>query len=383
MPDKSLSSRTDVLILGGGVIGLSIARELHQLGSREITIVERGTCGRGATWAAAGMLSPQAETDEIGPFFDLCSRSLDLYPEFAQRLLDETGIDVEFDRTGTLCLAFNEHEVDELNHRYEWQRRAGLAVERLSGNEISEIEPDLSPNIELGLRFPNDWQVENRKLASALRKYSEINGIRIIENIGAEALVVDNDSIAGAVTSLGTIRAETTIVATGAWTSLIRLAGKPMPVEVEPVRGQMVCLTAATGRPLRHVVYTHRGYLVPRRDGRILSGSTSERVGFDASTTETATKALTHLASDLLPNREMTVTDSWAGLRPFAKDGLPVIGGIDGLESFIIATGHYRNGILLTPITAKLIAEKVVNGRDDDVFSTFGPQRLARVAAVS
>ena len=135
---------TDILIIGGGVIGLSIARELHRSGVRDITVVDKGTCGREASWAAAGMLSPQAETDEIGPFFDLCSRSRDMYPAFAGELADETGVDVELDRTGTLCVAFTSDEETALRTRSDWQRRAGLMVEHLSAAELREIEPALS-----------------------------------------------------------------------------------------------------------------------------------------------------------------------------------------------------------------------------------------------
>jgi glycine oxidase len=381
VPDKSLTSQTDVLILGGGIIGLSIARGLHKLGVNDITVVERGTWGQGATWAAAGMLTPQAETNEVGPFFDLCSRSRDMYPAFAEALLEETGVDVELDRTGTLCLSLNGEGADELLSRYEWQREAGLAVESLSTDEIRAIEPELSPLVDLGLYFPNDWQVENRKLATALRKYAELNSIRLLENTAAETLTIEKGRVTGAATVVGAILADTTIVATGAWTSFIKLGDGRMPLTVEPVRGQMVSLTAAR-RPLRHVINTHRGYLVPRRDGRILSGSTSERVGFEIANTDNAIEALTKLANDILPNSGLQVSDRWAGLRPCARDGLPVIGGISGLEGVTIATGHYRNGILLAPVTAKIVAENIVNGREDDVFSTFGPQRFTMAAGV-
>ena len=372
---------TDILILGGGVIGLSIARELHKLGARNITVLERGTCGREATWAAAGMLSPQAETDDVGPFFDLCSRSRDLYPEFAGELLDETGIDMGLDRTGTLCVALTPDDAEELAARREWQDKAGLTVEQLSGDEIREFEPELSSTIEFGLRFPNDWQVDNRKIAAALHRYAELNGIRVLENTPAQALPVENGAVVGAETDAGTISAVKTIVATGAWTSLIKIVDTPLPVIVEPVRGQMVCLKSER-RPLRHVVYTSKGYLVPRQDGRVLAGSTTEHVGFDKTTDENVLNRLADVATDLLPNANLRLTDSWAGLRPFAPDALPVIGHIGGLDGLMIATGHYRNGILLAPLTAKLVAESVVNGRQDDVFSTFGPQRFSKAAGL-
>jgi glycine oxidase len=382
VPNKCLPDPTDVLILGGGVIGLSIARELHKLGAKDITVVERGTCGREATWAAAGMLSPQAETDEVGPFFDLCERSRDMYPDFADALLEESGINIELDRTGTLYLSFGDDDREELLARYDWQRASGLEVERLSGADVHKLEPHLSNRVEFGLYFPNDWQVENRKLAIALRKFADLNRIRVVENTAAEKLLIENGRLVGALTSSGTIEAGTTVVATGAWTSFIKLGDMPTPVEIEPVRGQMVCVRADE-RLLRHVICTHRGYLVPRRDGRILSGSTSERVGFEATTTASGLRGLTDLATEILPAAKLRVSDSWAGLRPCSPDGLPVIGRINGLEGLIVATGHYRNGILLTPITAKVVAENIVNGVSDDVFSTFGPQRFSVAAGVA
>jgi glycine oxidase len=375
--DKSL--HTDVLILGGGVIGLSIARELHKSGVKDITVVERGTCGREATWAAAGMLSPQAETDEVGAFFDLCLRSRDMYPEFAAALLGETGVDVELDRTGTLYLSLTEDDSEELLRRHEWQRNAGFAVERLDKESLRELEPDITDAVEFGLYFPNDWQVENRKLASALCKYASLHCLNVLENTTAETLLLENRNVVGASTSAGIIRAGTTVVATGAWTSFIKVGDDPIAVEVEPVRGQMVCL-AGEGRPLKHVVYTHQGYLVPRQDGRILAGSTSERVGFDSSTEDETIARFAAFASGVLPAAALRVTDSWASLRPFAPDGMPVIGRLGGVDGLCIATGHYRNGILLAPLTGRLTAENIVNGRDNDVFSTFGPQRFSKAA---
>ncbi|MFL6374306.1 MAG: glycine oxidase ThiO [Pyrinomonadaceae bacterium] len=374
-------SSTDVLILGGGVIGLSIARELRKLGVEDITLVERGTCGRGSTWAAAGMLSPQAETDELGPFFELCSSSRDMYPAFAEELREETGVDIELDRTGTLYVAFDDKDAQELTSRYEWQRQAGLDVERLSGSDIRKLEPQVADDIDLGLYFPNDWQVENRRLATALRKYADLNGINVLENTAAQRLVLDSGRITAVETTAGTMSAANVVVATGAWTSFLNLGQTMMPIQVEPVRGQMVCVKGEE-RPLRHVIYTHRGYLVPRMDGRILSGSTSEHVGFEVANTEEAVRELTRLASDILPNSNLKASDTWAGLRPCSPDGLPVIGHLKGVDGLMIATGHYRNGILLAPVTARLVADNIVNGRLDDVFSTFGPQRFSRAVGV-
>jgi len=366
---------SEVLIIGGGVIGLSIARELHKRGVRRITLVEKGRCGEEASWAAAGMLSPQIETDEGGEFFDLCCVSRDLYPTFAAELLAETGVDINLDRTGTLYLAFNNGEADLARTRFEWQRQAHLPVEHLLPGDVRSLEPALSHDIHEALYFPNDWQVENRKLLSALRAYAALNGIEIFEGSKVERLYLDGSICRGAETEASKFFAETTVVATGAWTSLIKLGDVGMPFTIEPVRGQIVEFRPDE-KLLRHVICTKAGYLVPRIDGRILAGSTSERVGFDESVTALAASRLGGMARAILPQLAgFEIADQWAGLRPVALDGLPVLGPLGGVENVFIAAGHYRNGILLAPVTAKLLADRLV-GSTDSVLAFFEPDRF-------
>ena len=268
----------DVLIVGGGVIGLSVARELHKRGVRRITLVEKGVCGEESSWAAAGMLGPQAEADEGGAFFEFCSASRDLYPDLAAELRDETGVDIELDRSGTLYLAFTDEDVSELNARFRWQRKAGLAVEHLSAEEARRAEPSVSPDVRGALFFPNDWQVENRKLLAALKRYAEINGIEIRENPRVERLIVEDGQVIGAEAGESRIIAETTVIATGAWTSLIKLGLAEMSFRIEPVRGQILAFRPRN-RLFEHVIYSRRGYLVPRKDGRILAGFRDVCVG--------------------------------------------------------------------------------------------------------
>ena len=366
----------EILIIGGGVIGLSIARELHKKGVWQITIVEKGRCGEESSWAAGGMLGPQAEADESGAFFDICSASRDLYPDLAAELLDETGIDIELDRSGTLYLAFTDEDVREIRERYEWQRKAGLAVERLSADESRRAEPFVSPNVREALFFPNDWQVENRKLCAALRRYAELNGIEIRENTHVERLIVKNGIVTGVETQTDRITADTTILTTGAWTSLIKVGLAQMPVKIEPVRGQMVVFQAAK-RLFERVIYSPRGYIVPRVDGRILAGSTSENVGFDKSLTDAAANRLREMANEIAPAlAAMPIADHWSGLRPYAFDGLPVLGPSEGLGGLFFAVGHYRNGILLAPWTARLTAECLINGKSSEYLKMFGPDRF-------
>lgn len=374
----------EVLIIGGGVIGLSIARELHKKGVKRIAVVEKGVCGEESSWAAAGMLGPQAEAeaDAGGPFFDMTLSSRDLYPDFAAELESETGIDVGLDRSGTFYFAFSDEDIRVLRERYEWQKKAGFPVELLSADEARRAEPFASPSVREALFFPGDWQVDNRRLLSALREYAEVSGMQILENTPIERLIVEDNRVVGVETATGEIRAEQTVLATGAWTSLIKVGVTDMPFKVEPVRGQIIAFHTAK-QLFKHVVYTRRGYIVPRSDGRILAGSTTEFAGFEKATTEAARESMREIASEISPSiAGLVIADHWSGLRPFATDGLPVLGSIAGIEGLTIATAHYRNGILLAPLTAKIVAERLIDGIEHVAFTAFGPDRF-RFAAGS
>lgn len=371
----------DVLIIGGGVIGLSIARELHKQGARRITLLEKGVCGRESSWAAAGMLGPQAETDEFGPFYGMCTASRDLYPAYAADLLAETGVDVELERSGTLSLAFTEDEGKTLMRRYRLHRDHGQEVELLSQDELLRLEPYLSASVQFGLRFANDWQVENRLLMTALRKFAEINSIEVHEDTPVDRLLLENGRVAGAQTSAETFRADHTIIATGAWTSLIKLGPVDFPLEIEPIRGQMICLRHER-RMFASVIYGRGGYIVPRADGRVLAGSTTENAGFEKVVTDDAADKLLKMAREISPFLEgVEIEDHWSGLRPHAVDGQPVLGPITGIADLTLATGHYRNGILLAPLTAQIVARHVSVGEPSEYFEILGPDRFIRRSA--
>jgi glycine/D-amino acid oxidase-like deaminating enzyme len=190
MTDNVKKTMSEILIIGGGVIGLSLARTLRKSGAGKITILERGRAGAEASFAAAGMLAPQAETDKTDDFFRFCTESNRLYPSFAEELLDETGVDIELDRAGTLYLAFTDADGEEIRRRYEWQRGVGLPVELLTAEEIRKNEPFVSPDVREGLFFPNDHQVENRQLLAALQKFAEFNEIEIRENAEVVNLLI-------------------------------------------------------------------------------------------------------------------------------------------------------------------------------------------------
>ncbi|HVF49765.1 MAG TPA: glycine oxidase ThiO [Pyrinomonadaceae bacterium] len=391
---KESNARADALIIGGGVVGLAIARELAGRALR-VTLVERGRLAAEASHAAGGMLAPQAEADRADQFFQLQSASRDLYPAFAASLRAETSIDIELEQTGTLYLALTAEDEAELERRFLWQTRAGLSVERLTPDEVRSLEPALSPRVRLALRFPLDWQVENRRLTDALSASVEARGVRVLTATQAQSISIEAGRVAGVETSRGYVAAGAVVVAAGAWTPFLRLdfnegARARAPVvpqaqhpQIVPVRGQMLCFSQPSALPLvRHVVYTPRGYVVPRRDGRLLAGSTTERAGFDKSVTAGGVhKVLAHALEIAPAIGELALFETWAGLRPCAEDEWPVLGASASVPNLFYATGHYRNGILLAPLTAELVADMITGGRATPALDAFSPERFERATA--
>lgn len=365
---------SDVIIVGGGVIGLAIARALLLRRAGKVTLIERGQPGSEASWAAGGILAPQVEADHADDFFRLAAASRDLYPAFAGSLKKETGVDVELDETGTLYLGFSEKDEAELRLRYEWQSSEGLSVEWLTADEARALEPCISSHVRCALRFPNDLQVENRRLVEALLIANDKLGMRLVTNTNVSELRIEAGKVLGVETSAGFAAAPVVVLAAGAWTSRIKSNGAL--IRIEPVRGQMLCFDS---RPqmVRHVIFSSRGYLVPRRDGRLLAGSTTEQVGFDRRVTGDGVNAIRSLAIEISPATEqLPLIDSWAGFRPRAEDDLPVLGPDGESEGLFYATGHYRNGILLAPITGELIAAAIVDHATPPGLAAFSPQRF-------
>lgn len=384
-----LPKSAGVAIVGGGVIGLAVARALALRGLSDVLLIERGSLGAESSSAAAGMLAPQAEADFADDFFHLACQSRDMYPTFAAALLEETGIDIELETTGTLYLAFTDEDARELKKRYEWQSQAGLALEILGGEDARRLEPVISENACAALRFPLDRQVENRRLISALAASTEKLGVRLVTGTTVTTLKTDPRGVAGVETSRGFVGTETVVIAGGAWTSLLGpfavsgkiTSDKTLPnLYIEPVRGQMLCFEA-NPQIARHVIYTPRGYIVPRRDGRLLAGSTTEQAGFDRRVTAEGIRSILSAALEIAPLiGALHLAASWAGLRPRAADGLPVLGPYAEIEGLFYATGHYRNGILLAPITGELIAGAIVDKVDSTSLSIFSPDRFDLVS---
>ena len=375
------STTAAVAIIGGGVIGLAVARALALRGVRDILLVERHALGAEASSAAAGMLAPQAEANRAHQFFYLTCQSRDLYPEFAAALLNETGIDVELETTGTLYLAFSELDAEELQKRFDWQSKAGLPIEKLSAGAVRRLEPAINEAVRGALKFPLDTQVENRRLIKALIAANEKLGVRLETGTVVSSLTIEHDRITGIETSRGSVSTDCVVLAGGAWSSLLRAGDKALPnLRIKPVRGQMLCFEP--NPPLaRHVIYSPRGYLVPRRDGRLLAGSTTEQAGFEKQVTAAGVQSILAAALEISsPIGSLPLTDSWSGLRPRAADTLPVLGPCAEIAGIHYATGHYRNGILLAPITGELLAASIVDQVFPESLQIFSPDRFGLVA---
>ncbi len=366
----------DAIVIGGGIIGLSIARELRKAGMRKIAVIEKGKLGREASWAAAGMLAPNAEAAEDDDFHKFCSESNDIYPEFVRELAEETNLAIDHRKCGTIEIALTESDTADLSEKFARQTELGFNAEWLYVQGILRLEPNVTTAAVAGIHYPDDGYVDNRDVVVALTEFARINDIEIIENCAVQSVTVKGEKIVGVKADGRTYEAEITILATGAWSSLIKIGGRPTPLNIKPIKGQMIGF-ADPSLALRKVIIAPGAYLTPRADGRILVGATVEDVGFDREMTETAVDGLSKAARRVLPVLDRhEISETWCGFRPFTADALPIIGEIDGCKGLFVATAHYRNGILLAPLTAKIVADKIVNEIESPFIRCFGPDRF-------
>jgi glycine oxidase len=363
-------AKSDVLIVGGGLIGCSVARSLAAEGL-SVTVVERDALGAGASNDAAGMLAPQAELDEGGPFLDLCVESARLFPSLAEELFVEVATDIRYRRDGSLAIAFDEAEVAHLRRVAASHTELGLRAELVDATTARRMEPALSEEIAVALSLPDDHQVDNRRLMHAITASCRLRGVSFVENTSVTQIVKDSSGRVVGIDAEGTrMHAGMTVVAAGCWSSTI----EGFPVPVEPVKGQMLALDLVAP-PFARVLRSERCYLVSRIDGRVLIGSTMERVGFDQSVSVQTVSALLSGAWEMVPSLASAAAgEAWAGLRPATADGLPAIGVVsDGL---IAATGHFRNGILLSPVTSRIVTDLVLGRPAHPSLAVLDPLRF-------
>jgi glycine oxidase len=384
--------QVDVAIVGGGIIGLAIAWRVRQQGM-SVTVLERDVPGRATSSVAAGMLAPVVEV-EFGDtgrrMLELGLRSAHLWPAFASELEASCGLSVGLMRTGTLLLARDDDDARELERQLDFRRSLGLAVTRLRPSEAREREPALAPTVRLALEADDDHSVDPRLVLDALGRVCETAGVdvRARTPVAGIQLDVSGKRVAGVVLEDGRpLRAAHVVLAAGPWSGQIDGVPAAARVPVRPVKGQLLRLRDPAGPGmLRRVVRFRGGYLVPRADGRYVLGATVEERGFELSATAGGVYELLRDAHELVPGiSELEIEELSVGLRPGTPDNAPAIGAaaVDGL---IWATGHYRNGILLAPLTAALVLGVIAGEHElDGLLPACAPERFAveRLAVAS
>jgi glycine oxidase len=358
------------------VVGLGIAWRLA--GRATVEVFDRGTAGGGASHAAAGMLAACSEAEPgEEDLVALGRESQARWPAFAEELLRVSGVDVELRREGTLVLALTADDQAEIGHRLEFQKKLDLPLEWLSAAATRVREPHLAGKIAGALFSPEDHQVDNRKLAQALRIAAEASGAKIREYQPVREIFVQNGQARGVVLEDGAIcSADIVVLAAGAWSRSIGGLPPDRRPPVRPVKGQMLALQMDAAAPLlNHVLWAPGAYLVPRRDGRLIVGGTVEERGFDSTITAGGLLTLLEAAWRAVPAiEELPVAETWVGHRPGSRDDAPILGR-GPLEGLFYATGHHRNGILLAPITADAMARLIL---DDVVEASIRPFGLER-----
>jgi glycine oxidase len=367
----------DVAIAGGGVIGGAIALELSRAGMR-VGIFDRQQPGQEASWASAGILSPAPESPGMIAMVPLGKRSLALYPEFVARIEEISGKSTGFRPKGTLEAFFSGDTKEKLSTIIALHHGLGLKAEPLRAEDARELEPALSKDVEAAVLRPEECSVDNRALTSAVLDAARSSGAEIFSGNGARAVWREGNRCAGLILQNEKVEAKWTIIAAGCFSAVIEGVANYAPVR--PAKGQMASLRI-DDLEIQRVLWSENIYLVPRNDGRILAGATVEHVGFDKRTTAGGIQKILAAAIELAPGlANARIEETWAGLRPDSPDHLPILGPTD-VDGLLMATGHFRSGILLTPITARLIREWITEQRVSVDWDRFSPLRFADAAS--
>jgi glycine oxidase len=375
-------SAYDVLIVGGGLIGGSIAFELASEKLR-VAVLDRQEPGREASWAAAGMLSPGPDSTEAAALVPLGKESLRLYPEFIAAIEQTCGKSTDFTRDGTFEVFPGPEAESARNKMVAEFHHLGLAAAAMPPNEARKLEPSLGPQVSAIAWLPEEATVDPRLLVEAVLAAATHRGAEILANCAVECLLYERGACVGVAANGQKIAAKQVVIAAGSFCGSIADAAHDADSQpqlrqyapVHPVRGQMLALRSETVQ-LKKVLRSQHGYLVPRRDGRIIVGSTLEDAGFVKQVTPQGVRQILDAALELAPAlADAKIVEEWSGLRPGTPDLLPIIGPTD-IAGLWLATGHYRNGILLAPATAKIIRDWIVNGKSDFKAESFSPLRF-------
>lgn len=364
----------DVAIAGGGLIGGSIALELAQAGLC-VAVFDQAEPGQEASWAGAGILSPAPENAASIAMVPLAKASMALYPQFVENVEEISGQSVGFRSKGTLQALFSRDAARELSTVIALHHGLGLKAEPIRADDARELEPALNPEIEAAVLRLEEASVDNRTLTQAVLFAARKSGAEIFSGRKATSIWRTGERCAGLIVDGGEIiSAKWTVIAAGSFSA--QIAGAEMLAPVKPAKGQMAALRSDEVQ-IERVLWSDKIYLVPRNDGRILAGATVEYVGFDKHVTASGLEQLLSGALELAPGlASARVDETWAGLRPASPDHLPILGPAD-LEGLLIATGHFRSGIMLAPVTARLIREWVTESRVSIDCERFSPMRFA------
>lgn len=369
-----MSRPTDIVVVGAGIVGCAVAYELARRGA-SVQVVDERPAGKGATQASAGMLAPYIEAESDTAFLELAVRSLGLFDEFVSRVAGDSGLAIPYHRTGTLQVATDADSMTALRNAAARLETQGVQLGMLDAQSARAEEPHLGGDVFGALLVPTHGFVAaeelTRSLVAAARRYGAqlIEGGRV-RRIARSAgdLVIDTDR--------GSLAGNAVVLAAGSWSGQIEIVGISARIPVRPIRGQLLRL-AWHGPPLRRVTWGDRCYLVPLDDGTLLVGATVEDAGFEERTTVAGVRDLLDAACELVPH---TWTAGFlaarVGLRPGTEDELPIIGRSRALPNLMYATGHYRSGVLLAPLTARLVADAMLDNVVDPVMQALKPDRF-------
>ena len=372
-----MAQTTDVVIVGGGVIGCSIAWHLAEEGSK-VTLLEQGQIGDAASSAAAGLLAPLAETSAPNPFLNLTLAGFSMFERLAEELRDASGVDIGYNPTGILRLAPDEDEASVLRRRQDWQAELGFHLHWLEPAAVWELEPAVSREIVGGLHSAEEASVDAPRLVQAYARAAARAGATLRQGVAVEGLIREGQRLTGLQLHDGRISFDRVVFAAGPWTARWT-AALGVPIPVFPVRGQVLAL-GGSAAGIRRILYAGKNYLVPKPDGTVIVGATQEpEAGFDARNTLGGLAYLAAAGRRLVPElTEATFLRAWAGLRPGSADGWPILGPLPDRPEVLLATGHFRNGILLSGITGRIIADLICRGSTELDLEPFRPDRFAR-----
>ena len=367
-------NKFDAVIAGGGVIGASIALELAEAGMK-VGVYDAREPGREASWASAGIISPAPESREMIPFVPMRAASAALYPDFIRKVEELAGMNAGYRRDGALEAIFAGVNEEELNAVIALQHEVGLKAEMVSAEDARRMEPALAEEMKAAIFRPDEASVDNRALTEAVLTAAHRKGVRISAGNRVRALWKEGKRCKGLMLEKGQAEAKWTIVAAGCYSAQIEGVAPYAPVF--PAKGQMIALRCDAVE-IKRVLWLENTYLVPRNDGRIIAGSTIERGVFDHDVTAGGMRQILNEAIKLASGLEKArIEETWAGLRPDSPDHLPIIGPTD-TEGLLIATGHFRSGILLAPITARLIREWVSTKKVSVDWENVSPMRFGK-----